>query len=285
MNHSRRPDRVRSPWLCALAALSFGRLAVAAETPGSTGETLAKAVAIVEDNYRQPVNERQLLEGALKGMLSSLDPYSIYLDPLAWRELQEQLHSEFGGIGIVIDLDAAGRPRVARLLPESPAPARGLAEGDVLLEIDGRSTAGMAIESVVPLVRGAVGTTVRLQVLHAGATEPAAIAIERQPIKVASVRGAAQDRQGHQLYLIDRTARLGYVRLDAMASDTAAALGVALDRLRADGVRGLVLDLRQTPGGFLSAAVESADLFLDSGRLVTEISRAGSETSDAHPGV
>lgn len=285
MSRLRSQRRVESACLGALAALAFGRLAVAAETPGLTGETLAKAVAIVEANYRQPVSERQLLESALKGMLSSLDPYSIYLDPVAWRELQSQLHSEFAGIGVVLDLDAAGRPRVARLLPDSPARAGGLAEGDVLLEIDGRSTAGMALESVVPLVRGAVGSTLHLQVLHAGATEPTAIAIERQPIKVASVRGAAQDRQGRQLYLIDRPARLGYVRFDAMASDTAAALGVALDRLREDGMRGLVLDLRQTPGGFLSAAVESADLFLESGRLVTEISRAGSETHDARPGV
>jgi len=284
MSRLRRQRRLESACLCTLAALILGRPANAAEGAAPTVETLAKAIAIVEANYRQPVSERQLLEGALKGMLSSLDAYSIYLDPVAWRALQEQLHSEFAGIGVVLDLDAAGRPRVARLLAESPAPARGLAEGDVLLEIDGRSTAGMAIESVVPLVRGAVGTIVRLQVLHAGATEPTALSIERYSIKVASVRGAAQDREGRQLYLIDRAARLGYVRFDAMASDTAAALGVALDRLRADGMRGLVLDLRQTPGGFLSAAVESADLFLESGRLVTEISRAGSETSDAHPG-
>jgi carboxyl-terminal processing protease len=285
MNRLRRQRRAETACLCTLAALILGLPANAAEGAAPTVETLAKAIAIVEANYRQPVSERQLLEGALKGMLSSLDPYSVYLDPAAWRELQEQLHSEFAGIGVVLDLDAAGRPRVARLLPDSPASARGLAEGDVLLEIDGQSTAGMALESVVRLVRGAVSTTLHLQVLHAGATEPASIAIERQPIKVASVRGAAQDREGRQLYLIDRPARLGYVRFDAMASDTAAALGVALDRLREDGMRGLVLDLRQTPGGFLSAAVESADLFLDSGRLVTEISRAGTESRDAQPGV
>jgi carboxyl-terminal processing protease len=281
----RRARIARLGALAGLAALAMGHLAMAAEGPPSTGETLAKAIAIVEANYRQPVSERQLLEGALKGMLSGLDAYSIYLDPVAWRQLQEQLHSEFAGIGVVLDLDAAGRPRVARLLPESPAAARGLVAGDVLLEIDGQSTSGLALESVVPLVRGAVGTTLHLEVLHAGAMEPSAIDLERQPIQVASVRGAAQDRQGRQLYLIDRAARLGYVRFDAMASDTASALGAALDRLREDGMRGLVLDLRQTPGGFLSAAVESADLFLDSGRLVTEISRAGSETTDARPGV
>jgi len=277
----------RHPALGALL-LAAGALPVAAVEPnaaGASAEVLARALSIVVENYRRPVSAQALLESALDGMLEDLDPYSVYLDPVEWRSLHEGLRGEFAGIGAVLDLDPAGRPRVARLLPQSPSLGTGLAEGDAIVAIDGRPTVGLALEDVIPLLRGEAGTRVRLTVIHPGTSEPDEIEIERRPIKVSSVRGAAQARDGRQIYLLAGSPRIAYLRIEAMASDTAAAVAAALEELADDDLRGLVIDLRQTPGGFLRAAVETADLFLDAGRLVTVTSRGDVEKAvEARPG-
>jgi carboxyl-terminal processing protease len=244
-------------------------------------------VDLVEKNYRQPIDHGTLEERALRAFLKDLDPYSNYLNAVEWADFQASLKSEFGGIGVILGYDEKAKlPYVNQLMYDGPAVAAGIRRGDVLLEIDGHRLEGLTLDDVIPILRGMVGTPVRIVLRRGGANERVQFSLVRAAIPTPSVRGVNRDERGRRQYVLDAAKRIGYVRVMRLADDTVPELRRALDALGREHIRGIVLDLRDSAGGKLRAAVGAADLFLDGGRLVTVVSRVdGDEFYDADPDV
>jgi carboxyl-terminal processing protease len=243
-------------------------------------------VSLVEEKYFRETPRRKLLESARDGMFAGLDPYSRYLPPAEWAWLHRGLAAEFGGIGVQIEIDdASRRPRVRRLLP-GPAADAGIVPGDVILAVDGKSTEAMTLDDVLQYLPGPAGSGVRVSIRRdEGAQKPLEFVLTRRVIKTPSVRAGRRDAHGLWTeYLYDARNGIGYVRIEWFADDTVSLVEAAMKNLQARRLRGLVLDLRDDAGGSFQAAVGVADLFLDSGRIVSEIGRDGvEEATDATP--
>ena len=207
----------------------------------------------VETNH---VTYQELVYGALRGMLQSLDPHSQFLDADMYKDMKDDTSGQFGGLGIVISMKDGALTIVAPM-EDTPGFRAGLLAGDRIVEIDGKSTDGMTMQDAVKLLRGAPGTRVTLRILRAPATEFIAVEIERANIEVATVKDARM--------LEDKIA---YLRVTQFSEPTADALQKELDRLKADGMRALVLDLRNNPGGLLSAAVDVSQKFLNRNQVI-----------------
>jgi carboxyl-terminal processing protease len=228
------------------------------------------AVEKVEVNYVRPVSRRELLESALEGMLQNLDPHSSFINTSEWMQFRRQIEGKFGGIGIQVDVDAeSGRLRVLAPMVGTPAYEAGILAGDLILEIDGQTAEGMSPDKAVEVLTGRPGTEVKLSVVHEGSEDPETIAITRAIIDVPSVRGDHRKPDDQWDYLLDQDKKIGYIRVTSFIQNTAEELKKALDELRDAGMKGLILDLRDDPGGLLSAAVEVSDLFLDKGEIVS----------------
>jgi carboxyl-terminal processing protease len=212
----------------------------------------------VEKSYVEPVTTDGLTTGALKGMLTRLDPHSDYMDEREFHDLMATTSGQFGGVGIEISVDD-GVPQVISAIEGTPAAAAGLNPGDRIIKADGQALVGMDIEEVVRKLRGAPGTSVALTIARAG--RPAFdVKITRAIIKVDSVKSALEP------------GRVGYVRISTFDENTAAELRAAIAKLRQEAggnFTGFVLDLRNDAGGLLDAAVEAAADFLDSGTVVS----------------
>ena len=280
-------------WIAVL--LSLACAAARAQTPpaktlvpSTTDDRSFEAlVDLVESSYFRETPRRTLLESARDGMFAGLDPYSRYLPPAEWAWLNRGLAAQFGGVGVQIEMDdASKRPRIRRLLPGAAADA-GLLPGDVILSIDGQSTESMSLDDVIMTLPGAVGSTVRVSVQRGdGPGKIAAYTLVRRVVKTPSVRAGRRDAAGlWNEYLYDARDRIGYVRIQWFADDTVDLVEAALRALARRELRGLILDLRDDEGGYFGAAVGVADLFLDSGRIVSEIGRDGvEEVRDAESG-
>ncbi len=228
------------------------------------------AVEKVEANYVRPVSRRELLESALEGMLQQLDPHSTYFSVNDAPGFRRQIEGEFGGIGIQVDVDPETlRLRVVAPMVGTPAYDAGMLAGDQILEIDGQSAEGMSPDKAVEVLTGRPGTDVKLSVLHEGSEEPETITITRAIIKVPSILGDHRKPDDSWDFLIDKDRKIGYVRISSFIASSAEDLRKVLDQLQEQGMRGLILDLRDDPGGLLSAAVEVADLFLADGEIVS----------------
>ncbi len=212
----------------------------------------------VEKSYVEPVKPDQMVTGALKGMLTRLDPHSDYMDEREFHDLMATTSGQFGGVGIEISVDD-GVPQVISAIEGTPAASAGLNPGDRIIKADGQALVGMDIEEVVRKLRGAPGTSVALTI--ARSSRPAFdVKITRAVIKVESVK--SQLEPGH----------VGYVRISTFDENTATELRAAIAKLRQEAggnFSGFVLDLRNDAGGLLDAAVEAAADFLDSGTVVT----------------
>jgi carboxyl-terminal processing protease len=269
-----------------LSSVAFAQDPATAPAGPSDDEFRALVDLVQKTYFREPPREK-LLASARDGMFRDLDPYSRYLPPDDWAFLKRSIAAEFGGIGIHYTMsDPTHRPRILHLFPDSAAGDAGLVPGDLMLEIDGVSTEGMSFEEIISRLPGEVGSTVRLSVLHSGASHPAEYRVVRRRLKTPSVRPGRRDARGvWSEFMYDPRWRIGYVRISSLASDTVGLLEAALQSLTARGMKGLLLDLRDDGGGLLSAAVGAADLFLDSGRIVSEVGRDGVlELNDATPG-
>jgi len=228
------------------------------------------AVEKVEVNYVRPVTRRELLESALEGMLQNLDPHSTFIDTSQWMQFRRQIEGRFGGIGIQVGVDNdTGRLKVIAPMVGTPAYEEGMLAGDQIVEIDGQSAEGMSPDKAIEVLTGRPGTQVKLSVLHEGSEEPEPITITRAIIDVPSVLGDHRKADDQWEYLIDKDKKIGYIRISSFIASTADDLKKALDQLKEEGVKGLILDLRDDPGGLLSAAVEVSDLFLDNGEIVS----------------
>lgn len=212
---------------------------------------------LVHERYlRQPVDDVVLIEGAIDGMLATLDdPHTRYLSPQDQQAAQESMDGEFQGIGAEVE-DVDGDITVVTPIDGSPAQAAGLQPGDILREADGVSLTGMDVTEAAALVRGPAGTTVSLVIERDG--ELLDVDIVRDVIKLATVRGEVLEEG------------IAYVRLSRFGNNTDEELADLLPELLAEGPSGLILDLRRNPGGSLDTTVEIADQFLDEGLVLVE---------------
>jgi carboxyl-terminal processing protease len=228
------------------------------------------AVEKVEANYVRPVSRRELLESALEGMLQNLDQHSSFINTSEWKQFRKQIEGKFGGIGIQVGVDPeTGRLRVIAPMVGTPAYEAGILAGDQIMEIDGISTEGMGPDKAVDVLTGRPGTDVKLNVLHEGTEQPETVSITRAIIEVPSVLGDHRGPKDQWDFMIDKDKKIGYVRLSTFIQGSADDLRKALDQLKEEGMKGLILDLRDDPGGLLSTAVEISDLFLEKGKVVS----------------
>lgn len=211
----------------------------------------------VRTAYVEEIDDRELLEKAITGMLGELDPHSAFLQEDSYAELKEHTTGEFGGLGIEVGLER-GYVRVISPIDDTPAARAGLRPGDLILKLDERSTQGMSLDEAVSLMRGPKGTSITLTIGREGVSEPLTLTIVRDIITAQSVRWETLE-PGY-----------GYVRIAQFQEQTGGELRRALEKLRdgEPGLKGLILDLRNNPGGLLPASVEVADAFLDGGLIV-----------------
>lgn len=209
----------------------------------------------IEDHYVDPIEPAKLVEGALRGMLEDLDPYSQYLDPTSYTNLKSVTEGHFSGIGIEVSI-RDHYPTVISPIEGSPAAEAGIHAGDRIVKIDGKSSAGLTVEEASTQLRGPAGTRVTLTLRSEGEEERDVVLTRRQ-IHTPSVP-----------YAFVTGDHIGYLRLANFSEKGAEEVRVAVEKLRADGARGLILDLRSNPGGLLDQAVDVAEQFLPKGTLV-----------------
>ncbi len=222
----------------------------------------------VQRNYVKDVSRRELMEAAIHGVLSKLDPYSNYISPDDISRFKTTVESQFGGIGIQIGMEE-GQLKVMSPLIGTPAYRAGLESGDTILEIDGKSTEGIHRDEAVRLLKGEPGTKVSLVVQHVGSTDKQSVNITREWVHIETVLGERRKSDDCWDFMLDHDKHIGYIRLSAFSRDTAQDLKKALVELRKEGLKGLVLDLRFNPGGLLNSAIEVSDLFIPKGRIVS----------------
>lgn len=232
----------------------------ATEPPGIAmrDDVMATVARTVKGQYVEPVADHTLVEGALKGMLQSLDPHSSYMSEEDYRAFESEATGEFGGIGIEVAQEDQ-LLKVVAPIDGTPAARAGLRSGDRIVAIDGVSTAGMALTDTVSRLRGPPGTSVTLGIARESEPEPIQVNLTREIIEVAPV----------EQRLVEG---IGYIRLSVFNDRAAAALADAVAELRGQaggGPAGYVLDLRDDPGGLLGQAVAVADMFLDAGEIVS----------------
>jgi carboxyl-terminal processing protease len=225
----------------------------------------------IRTSYVEDVDDTTLLKNAIKGMLSGLDPHSAYLDSKVFEELQINTSGEFGGLGIEVQMDN-GFVRVVTPIDETPASRAGLKAGDLIMKLDDKPVKGMSLDDAINLMRGEPGSDIILTVLREGEEQPLEFTITRDVIKVTSVR--------HR-WLEDGYA---YLRISQFQVQTGDDLKKALEKLQSEQeeLKGVVLDLRNNPGGVLQAAVDVTDNFLTNGLVVYTEGRIGSSKSQFH---
>lgn len=217
---------------------------------------LADVFSIVEKNYVEPVKPNQLINGAINGMLETLDPHSNYMGPDVFREMQTETRGSFGGIGFEITIRDKILTVVAPI-EDTPASRAGIQTGDMILRIDGKSTKDMNLMDAVKMMRGPQGTQVTITIMRQGFTEPKDFTMTRAIIPIRSIRSKLLE-PGY-----------GYVKISQFIEKTLPDMESALKKLETDGpLKGLILDLRNNPGGLLEQAVKVSDQFLDSGMIV-----------------
>jgi C-terminal peptidase (prc) len=219
---------------------------------------------IIKENYVEPVSTKDLIYGALNGMTKSLDPFSTFFTPKQYESFRQETEGEFGGVGIEIGMEK-GRPVVISPIEGTPAFKAGIKPGDVILEIDGEDTSNMNLIDVVQRIRGKVGTKVQLTIYRKGMEKPMKIELERALIKIESVRWTTWGD-------------VGYIKLSQFNENVSVQVEKALKELTSQRVKGIILDLRNDPGGLLSEAVNVADLFLPEGKLVVYTRSRNGET-------
>jgi len=231
---------------------------------------LADTLDQVERNYVKDISRRELMEAAIHGVLSKLDQYSNYISPDDISQFKTSVENQFGGIGIQIDLSREGRIVVVSPLVGSPAYRAGIQAGDLIVEIDGKATDEIRnLDEAVSKLKGEPGTKVSLTTLRPGTGERQTLNIERELVHLETVMGEKRKGDDSWDYMLDHERKIGYIRVTSFGRDTENDLGKALDDLRRQNVRGLILDLRFNPGGLLTSAVAVADLFVTKGKIVS----------------
>lgn len=209
----------------------------------------------IKNAYVEPVDDATLLEDALRGMILGLDPHSAYLEPKEFETLQQHTSGEFGGLGIEVGMED-GFVRVITPIDDTPAQRAGVKAGDLITKLDEQAVQGLSLNEAVDLMRGKPGSKVVLTIVREGEEKPLEIEVIRDVIQVASVKSR----------LIDE--KYAYVRVSQFQVNSGKEVYKHLQRLMEQEIKGVVLDLRNNPGGVLQAAVDIGDIFLDEGLIV-----------------
>lgn len=228
----------------------------------------------VERNYVQPIDRRELMEAAIRGMLTKLDPHSSYIPPTELDRFKSSVENEFGGIGVTVTLES-GQLTVVSPILGSPAYKAGIRAGDALTEIEGQSTAGWTIDEAVRRVKGKAGTTVKITLKHSADGKVETLDVPRELVRVDSVLGDRRQADDTWNYFLDEEKKIGYVRITNFSRHTTDELRTAVGELVRSGMTGLIVDLRFNPGGLLTTAIEVSDLFVADGRIVSTAGRSG----------
>ncbi len=263
---------------------SIGLIAIGALAATGGWQALSIATAAGNDTYRQlnlfgdvfdrirsdyveVPDEEKLVEAAVNGMLSSLDPHSSYMNPKRFKEMREQTRGEFGGLGIEVTMDK-GVIKVVTPIDDTPAAKAGLLANDLITRLDGEQVRGMTLTQAVDKMRGKINTALTVTIVRKGRKAPFDVKIVRDIVRVKSVK-------------FNQDGDIGYVRITTFSEQTQNGLDKALKKLDADSngkLVGYVLDLRNNPGGLLDQAISVSDTFLERGEIVSTRGRNASET-------
>jgi carboxyl-terminal processing protease len=233
--------------------------ALGQNVPWQDAQLLAEVMSQVEREYVDPVDDHRLLQAAVRGMVSSLDPYSAYLDGDEYDDIKISSSGEYSGVGIEVSMED-GQVVVVAPLDGSPAAEAGIRAGDVIATIDNVPVNSTTLDDTIGRMRGKEGTTVKVGIVREGSSEPLQFTLKRSRVRLHSVTSQLAEPG------------FGYVRISEFSETTGKELDAALAELRKTNrapLKGLVLDLRNNPGGVLEAAVAVADAFLDSGLIVS----------------
>jgi carboxyl-terminal processing protease len=251
-------------WASTLAAAVLAAGVTAQEAKPDEGRlpldelrTFADVFNQIKQSYVESVDDKTLLENAIRGMLSGLDPHSTYLDAKSFDELQVNTSGEFGGLGLEVGLEN-GFVKVISPLDDTPAQKAGIEAGDLIIKIDGKPVKGMALNEAVDSMRGPRGSAIELTIVREGVHQPFDVKLKRDMIKVQSVKSRSLE------------AGFGYIRVAQFQANTGPEFRKAVEKLKKDNkqLKGLVVDLRNNPGGILQSAVDIADAFIKEGLIV-----------------
>lgn len=256
----------RSVSLVLLGAVVGGSLTLGQHVMGARNDelpleqmrTFTDVFTRIKNDYVEEVSDDELLEYAIRGMLNGLDPHSAYLNAEEFTELRIGTTGEFGGLGIEVSLED-GFVKVVSPIDDTPAARAGILAGDLIIRLDDTPVKGLSLNDAVKLMRGKPGSTLTLSIIREGADRPLSIDIKRDIIKVTSVRNRMLD-DGY-----------GYLRISNFQTKTTADMLKAIKKMKAESdgsLKGMVLDLRNNPGGVLSGAVGVSDAFLNDGNIV-----------------
>lgn len=248
--------------LCAIAVVQFCQAESTPDVPENARLPLtelrifAEAFDRISSAYVEEIDDKTLLESAIKGILIDLDPHSSYLDHKSFSHLQENTTGNYGGLGLEVDHDD-GFIKVISPMDDTPADKAGILSGDLIIQLNHQPVKGMSLSESIKIMRGEPGTTVDITIAREGETHPIELTVTREIIEVSSVR--------HELIEDD----YGYIRIAQFQTNTGPDVVAALDEMQAEGsLNGVILDLRNNPGGVLQAAVDVADVFVDGGLIV-----------------
>jgi carboxyl-terminal processing protease len=262
---------VRSAALVSAVALLPATTAGFAQVDGKAGPQFAKLFAVyqrIKSSYVEPVDDDKLIRGAIDGMLASLDPHSSYLDGGDLQRLETMIDGNYSGLGLSVVMDD-GAVKVVSPMKGSPADKMGIKAGDYITHIDGNLVYGGDLDDAVAKMRGPAGSTIRLTIFRSGRDEPFDVTVTRGVIELEPVT--------HKL----EAGNIGYISVNEFSRDVGADVFSAYQDLKKSAggrLGGLVLDLRQNPGGSLDEAVALSDLFLDKGQIVSQRGRAQGES-------
>src|SRR6201994_2142638 len=223
----------------------------------------------VRAHYVEKPDDSKLIESAINGMLSGLDPHSSYMDPKSFRDMQVQTRGEFGGLGIEVTQED-GLIKVVAPIAETPAAKGGVRAGDIITHLDGEAVQGLTLNQAVDKMRGQVNTKIQLRITRKGAEKPIEVSIVRDVIRVKSVRSRVEGDD------------IGYIRISSFNEQTTDGLKKAITDITAqippEKLKGYILDLRNNPGGLLDQAISVSDTFLERGEIVSTRGRDAEET-------
>ena len=273
---SRHRFFVVSLFICILASGLFLAAPYTTRAQSNNDETYRQLTLFgdvfqrVRSDYVEQVSDQDLIEAAINGMLTSLDPHSAYLPDDNFKKMQVQTKGKFGGLGIEVTMEN-GFVKVVSPIDDTPADKAGLQPEDLIISVDGISIVGLTLNEAVEKLRGPIGSNVKIAVQRAQ-DEPFEVDIIRDEIKIRSVRSRLYDS-------------VGYVRITTFSEQTSPGLQKAIDDLQAEsseGLTGLVIDLRNNPGGLLSEAIRVSDAFLEEGEIVSTRGRGESDIQHAY---
>ncbi|HLL89903.1 MAG TPA: S41 family peptidase [Tepidisphaeraceae bacterium] len=265
-------NRERLAWTVCILLIAF----MAVRLPGTFAardddyafvRTLVDIHRQVVANYVDKVEQDKLHQAAIDGMLTELDPFSVYVPPSQQEQFDRMLDQTYRGVGIQLDQTPEGRVEVVSPIEGSPAFKAGVQAGDVITKVNGESIEGLRLPEVTKKIAGPVGTPVTLTVRREGEKE-LDISLTREEIVVPTVKGYRRGDDGTWDYYVSDDPKIAYVRIAQFTPDTAEAVKRVMDGLLSDAMKGLILDLRFDPGGRLDQAVEVVDLFLEEGVIV-----------------